>query len=60
MGIAHTFYIIEYPKILQVKNLPYDIKQKLIPFYKDYPNIIRSLEKEQDEAEFIKTIEYCI
>ena len=59
MGIAHTFYIIEYPKILQVKNLPYDIKQKLIPFYKDYPNIIRSLEKEQDEAEFIKTIEYC-
>ena len=57
--IPHTFYIIEYPKILQVKNLPKEIKEELIPKYKDYPNIVRALEKEQDVDQFIKTIEYC-
>ena len=58
-GIPHTSYIIEYPKILQVKNLPYEIKQELIPKYKNFPNIVRALEKEQDVDQFIKTIEYC-
>ncbi len=58
-GIPHTSYIIEYPKILQVKNLPYEIKQELIPKYKNFPNIVRALEKEQDVEAFIKTIEYC-
>lgn len=57
--IPHTFYIIEYPKILQVKNLPKEIKEELIPKYKDFPNIVRALEKEQDVDQFIKTIEYC-
>ena len=59
MGIAHTFYIIEHPRILQVKNLPKEIKEKLKPLYKDYPNILESLNKEQDVEEFVKTIEYC-
>ena len=59
MGIQHTFYIIEHPRILQVKNLPKEIKEKLKPFYKDYPNIIKALDKEQDVEEFIKTIDYC-
>ena len=45
--------------ILEVKNLPYEIKQSLIPKYKDYPNIVRALKKEQDKEDFIKTIEYC-
>ena len=36
-----------------------EIKQNLIPYYKDYPNIVRSLEQEQDKSQFIKTIEYC-
>jgi len=57
--IPHTFYIIEYPKILQVKNLPKEIKEELIPKYKDFPNIVRALEKEQDVEAFVKTIEYC-
>ena len=35
------------------------IKQRLIPKYKDYPNIVKSLEEEQDKEEFILTIEYC-
>lgn len=58
LDIPHTYYIIQHPAILQVKNLPYEIKQKLIPKYKDYPNIIKSLEKEQNKLDFIKTIEY--
>ena len=57
--INYKSYIIEYPKILQVKNLPYEIKQELIPKYKNFPNIVRALEKEQDVEAFIKTIEYC-
>ena len=59
IDIPHTYYIIQHPAILQVKNLPYEIKQKLIPKYKDYPNIIKALEAEQDKTEFKKTIEYC-
>ena len=59
IGIPHTYYIIQHPAILQVKNLPYEIKQKLIPKYKDYPNIIKSLEKKQNKLDFVKTIEYC-
>tara|TARA_Y100001958_G_C20972830_1_gene367110 strand:- start:181 stop:696 length:516 start_codon:yes stop_codon:yes gene_type:complete len=59
LGIDHTYYIIQHPAILQVKNLPYEIKQSLIPKYKDYPNIIKSLEAKQDKSQFIKTIEYC-
>ncbi len=59
IGIPHTYYIIQHPAILQVKNLPYEIKQKLIPKYKDYPNIIKSLEKNQNKLDFVKTIEYC-
>ena len=59
LDIPHTYYIIEKPEILQVKNLPYEIKQSLIPKYKDYPNIIRALEAEQDKTQFRKTIEYC-
>jgi len=59
VGIPHTYYIIQHPAILQVKNLPYEIKQKLIPKYKDYPNIVKSLEKKQNQLDFVKTIEYC-
>lgn len=59
LGIDHTYYIIQFPQILQVKNLPYEIKQRLIPKYKDYPNIVKSLEEKQDKEEFILTIEYC-
>jgi len=59
LDIPHTYYIIQHPAILQVKNLPYEIKQSLIPKYKDYPNIVKSLEKEQNKEDFIKTIEYC-
>ena len=59
LDIPHTYYIIQQPEILQVKNLPYEIKQRLIPKYKDYPNIIKSLEEKQDKTQFIKTIEYC-
>ena len=59
IGIPHTYYIIQHPAILQVKNLPYEIKQKLIPKYKDYPNIVKSLEKKQNKLDFVKTIEYC-
>ena len=59
IDIPHTYYIIQHPAILQVKNLPYEIKQSLIPKYKDYPNIVRALKKEQDKEDFIKTIEYC-
>jgi len=59
IDIPHTYYIIQHPAILQVKNLPYEIKQSLIPKYKNYPNIIKSLEAKQDKSEFIKTIEYC-
>ena len=36
-----------------------EIKEKLKPLYKDYPNILESLNKEQDVEEFVKTIEYC-
>ena len=59
IGIPHTYYIIQHPAILQVKNLPYEIKQKLIPKYKDYSNIVKSLEKKQNKLDFVKTIEYC-
>lgn len=60
LDIPYTYYIIQYPAILQVKNLPYEIKQSLIPRYKKYPNIIKALEKDQDKEEFKKTIEYCL
>ena len=59
LNIPHTYYIIQHPAILQVKNLPYEIKQSLIPKYKNYPNIVKALEAEQDKTEFKKTIEYC-
>ena len=35
VGIDHTYYIIQFTQILQVKNL-YEIKQRLIFKYKDY------------------------
>ena len=58
--IEHTYYILEYPTILQVKNLPKEIKDDLIPKYKNNPNIQRALEKEWDKEQFIKSIDYCL
>lgn len=37
--------MIERPKGLRVNNLPYKIKNKLIPLYKDWPDIQAALER---------------
>ena len=42
------------------KNLPKEIKDDLIPKYKNNPNIQRALEKEWDKEQFIKSIDYCL
>jgi sulfatase maturation enzyme AslB (radical SAM superfamily) len=58
--IDHTYYILEHPEILHVQHLPREIKDKLIPVYKDYPNIQRALEKDWDIEKFVAAIDYCI
>ena len=35
--------MLEQPKHLRVNNLPFAIKQKLMPLYKDYPDIQHAL-----------------
>ena len=57
-NIDNTYYILDYPSILNVNNLPKDIKEELIPKYQNYPNIVEALKKDWDMLEFVKTIEY--
>jgi organic radical activating enzyme len=60
LSINHTYYILEAPEILHVKNLPREIKQDLIPKYKDYPNIQRALEADWDQEQFVLAMDYCL
>jgi len=59
-NIDHTYYILEHPKILHVKHLPYSIKQKLIVKYEGYQNIQNALKQEGDQKTFVTAIEYCL
>lgn len=58
--IDHTYYILEYPKILHVKHLPVEIKEKLIPKYEKNSNIQKALAQEGDPAVFVQAIDYCL
>lgn len=58
VNIDHTYYILEHPKILNVKNLPKEIKESLIPRYEGYPNIQRALKKQWCPDEFKRAIDY--
>ena len=53
--------MLEQPKHLRVNNLPFAIKQKLMPLYEDYPDIQHALAlPPENDVNIQDTIKYLL
>lgn len=51
--------VVVNPKILSIKNLPKNIKEKYIIKYLRYENVVNELRKESDANELAQGLQYC-